>query len=111
MDYAAEKSSQYRNQGMTGAAGAQTANAIEPPRMVSQLNQLEKVLAECHHCTASVEQAADRILGPVPQEAQSKKGPEPVAASLEQRLAEAISNATYLAHRIGQASQRLNSAV
>jgi hypothetical protein len=87
-----------------------TATAVEKPRIVKQLDQLEKVIAECHHLAGSVENAADRILGPTPQDG-TKDAPRPPSSTLEQRFAEAISAAELLAHRLSSAAQRLNAAV
>lgn len=99
-----------QNRGMLGSAGGDAINAIEKPRIALQLDQLEKVLAECHAITSSVEGAANRILGPTPETGEKTAGRPPMS-SLEQRFADIISMAEGLAHRLGHASQRLNSAV
>lgn len=84
--------------------------AIEKPRIAQQLDQMEKVLSECHQIASNIEGAANRILGPTPEDA-SKTAGRPPSASLDQRFAELISVAESLAHRLGAASSRLNSAV
>jgi hypothetical protein len=52
--------------------------AIEKPRIVQQLDQLAKALSACHDLATNVERAADRILGPVPQD-EAKAVPTPPA--------------------------------
>ena len=84
--------------------------AVERPRIHSQLDQLAKVLTECHHCAASVESAADRLLGPGPQEA-GDKAQQPPADTVEQKLQVAIDYAQALANRLSNASAKLNAAV
>lgn len=94
----------------TGSDTAAKIANIEKPRLSQQLDQLEKVLAECHQLTGSVESAASRILGPVPEEGAKPAGRPPVD-SIDQRFAELIGVAEALVHRLGGASKRLNSAV
>jgi hypothetical protein len=83
---------------------------IEKPRLAQQLDQLEKVLQECHGITGNVESAASRLIGAVPEDGAKNAG-RPPSSSIDQRLAELIGIAEGLAQRIGHASQRLNSAV
>lgn len=90
--------------------GMNQINPIDKPRLPQQLDQLEKVLAECHQLTSNVESAASRLLGAVPEDAAKTSG-RPPAGSLDQRLAELIGVAEALVHRLGSASQRFNSAV
>lgn len=108
MDYAAKQATQtgnsYRGQ------DAVCTPAIEKPRLSMQLDQLEKVLQECHGITGNVENAANRILGPVPEEGAKTTG-RPPSSSVEQRFSELIAVAEGLAYRLGQASSRLNQAV
>lgn len=93
-----------------GTVPMPTAQPTEKPRLAQQLDQLASVLTECHQIAGHVENAADRIIGPVPQDG-SKEGPAPVPSSIEQKLAMAISYAEHLRARLGHSSQRLNSAV
>ena len=104
---------EYENQARSAIGGAgqgMTAAQIEKPRIAQQLDQLYKVLGDCHENTTSLEHAAERILGPVPQDP-SKDSPKPPVSTIEQRFAEAIGVAEVLAHRLRNASQRFNSAV
>lgn len=90
--------------------GMNQTQSIEKPRLPQQLDQLSKVLSECHALTGHVESAASRILGAVPEEGAKATGSPPVN-SIEQRFAELIGVAEALVHRLGSVSQRLNSAV
>lgn len=83
---------------------------IEKPRIAQQLDHLEKVLAECHAIAANVEHAADRLLGPTPEDPNKQEGRAP-ANSVDQRFTDLIRVAEMLAQRISHASQRLNQAV
>lgn len=86
------------------------AACIDKPRIATQLDQLDKVLQDCHNTACSISSAADRILGPTPTD--GVKGPgTPPSSTLEQRFAELIGVAEGLAHRLNQASTRLNQAV
>jgi hypothetical protein len=85
---------------------------IEKPRIAQQLDQLEKTLHECLAITGSVEHVADRLTGPVPEKTGGNAGDvRPTSSTVEQRLAEVSSLASYIAARLSGASQRLNSAV
>lgn len=110
MDYARDAVAGLALGQMGGNRGMNQITPIEKPRLSMQLDQLEKVLAECHQLTSSVESAASRILGPVPEDDAKTTG-RPPAGSLDQRLAELIGVAEALVHRLGSASQRFNSAV
>jgi hypothetical protein len=109
MEYAAQQQTQQGGQ-IGGIYRDSPKAVIEKPRIATQLDQLEKVLQECHAITSGVESAASRLLGPVPEEAGKTAG-RPPSSSVEQRFAELIGIAEGLAHRLGQASQRLNQAV
>jgi hypothetical protein len=108
--YAEANATQQGRRYIGGTVPMPTAAPIEKPRLAQQLDQLDKVLVECHQIAGSVEQAVDRILGPVPQDC-AKEGPAPVPSSVEQKMALAINYAENLMRRLGNASQRLNSAV
>lgn len=99
----------YENAGSVNriSSGPKTADR---PRLSMQLDQLGKVLAECHNCAGAIEQAADRVLGPTPQEAE-KSIAVPPADTIERRLAELIGIAEVLGVRLQHANNRLDSAV
>jgi hypothetical protein len=101
------------SRGMIGGAGAAMAkNAIEKPRLAMQLDQLEKLLAGGHHLATSLNSVADRLMGPVPENADgSKQTSPPPPSTIEQRFAMAIGNTEDLLRRLEQASRRLNTAV
>jgi hypothetical protein len=84
--------------------------AVEKPRLAQQIDQLQKVIAECHDAAGSLENAVDRILGPVPQDA-AKESAKPPVSTIEMRFAEAIGRVEVLAHRLRESAQRLNTAV
>lgn len=84
--------------------------AADRPRLSMQLEQLAKVLAECHHNAGNIEQAADRILGPVPQNVE-KQVCTPPSDTIERRLAELIGVAEGLNGRLQDANNRLGTAV
>src|SRR5260221_7578227 len=85
-------------------------NAIDKPRIQTQLDQLAKVLSACHESANSIDRVADRILGPTPQDA-SKGGEKPPVDTVERKLGEAIAWAENLCTRLQGVSNRLNSAV
>lgn len=82
----------------------------DKPRLAQQLEQLSKVLSSCHLGAGEIENAADRILGPVPQDV-SKAEPTPPTETIERKFAELIGYAESLSARLQHASSRLNSAV
>jgi hypothetical protein len=111
MEYAQTVGGGARNLGMGAGTGGNQVNAIEKPRLSQQLDQLEKVLTSCHHTTNGILVATDRILGPVPQDANKAPGKPPVPSAIEFRLSELIGNAEELSGQLSNALQRLNSAV
>lgn len=96
--------------GYTDAMQAQGVDAIAKPRLSHQLDQLQKLLTACHQAAVGITGAADRILGPVPQNP-SKDGPKPPVNSIEQRFAEAIGSAEILSGELHDVLNRLNGAV
>lgn len=106
MEYAQQQENPNRGRNAIGGA----PSAIEKPRIAQQIDHLAKVLAECHNLAGSIENVADRMLGPVPQDA--TKGVEKAAIdTLERRLSDTIHNAEVLVARLQSASNRLNSAI
>ena len=93
-----------------GNSSAPIAKMADKPRLAMQLEQLDKVLSACHQHAQDIENVADRILGPVPQDA-SKTAGEPPSDTIERKMAMAISYAEGLSSRLLHASQRLSSAV
>lgn len=103
----------YENQASAGhgiARSGVSPKTADRPRLAMQLEQLSKVLGECHSVAGSIEQAADRILGPVPQEAEKTPG-NPPSETIERRFAELIGVAEMLSARLQHANSRLGSAV
>lgn len=95
----------------TGTAGqANTLKAADKPRIVQQIEQLEKVLSSCHQSASDLEHVADRILGPTPQDT-AKASPTPPSDTIERKLDQVINYAEGLSARMVNASQRLNAAV
>ena len=92
------------------AAGIPIPKVSDKPRIAMQIEQLEKVLSVCHNAANDIEHVADRILGPVPQDA-TKEGPPPSLETVERRIQHVISIAEGLSSRLMNASTRLNSAV
>lgn len=84
--------------------------AIEKPRIMAMIDQLEKMLSVCHDHANSIENSADRIIGPAPAEA-AGPAPTPPSVTVEQRLSQVMTSAEHLSYRLGNAAQRLNSAV
>jgi translation initiation factor 2B subunit (eIF-2B alpha/beta/delta family) len=93
-----------------GQASNATQKTLEKPRIASQIDQLEKLLSECHQGASALENVADRILGPTPQDT-SKATTQPPMDTIERRLGEVINVAQALVERLHNASQRLNQAV
>ena len=83
---------------------------IQKPTLSLQMEQLGKVLAECHSIATNLENAVDRIVGPVP-EAGEKTGPTPLPDSVTGRLEAEIRCAVSLSNRLSAACKRMNSAV
>ncbi len=110
MEYAAGKIEDRQMLPSRTAYRDAPTSAIEKPRIAQQLDQLDKVLQECHQVASHISGAADRIMGPVPTDGAKSPGTPP-SCTLEQRFAELIGVAEGLAHRLGQASTRLNQAV
>jgi hypothetical protein len=98
----------------TSAAGtgqmAGNPSAIAKPRLHEQIETLNKTLAVCHQSARDLEQIADRILGPVPENV-SKDAPKPATDTIERKLTETQENLDALSGRLLHAVQRLNSAV
>ena len=80
---------------------------IEKPRLQQQLDQLEKVLSGCHECASRIENAADRLLNPKPQDV-GKTAERPSPNSIEGRLAMMIEIAEGLGSRLIHAANQLD---
>ena len=92
------------------AQNAAPQQTIEKPRLSQQIDQLLKILSVCHDSAGDLSHAADRILGPVPANAENG-GPVPTPTSIEQRLQSVIDVADALFGRLQETTKRLNSAV
>ena len=96
---------------MNNPSGYPTPKAVgDKPRISMQIEQLNKVLASCHEVANNLERAADRILGPVPQDV-SKAETAPSPDTIERRMADVVGFAEGLSSRLMNVSTRINSAV
>lgn len=98
-------------------AGGNAVNAIskappplDTPRLVQQLQQLDKLLSECHHNADSVERATDRLVGCVPENAGKVPG-ESSQECIERKLSSVIAYTEHLCTKLANSAQRLNGAV
>ena len=92
------------------ASAGTAAKTLDKPRILQQIDTLNKTLSICHSSAGEIEHASDRILGPVPQDA-SKGSPVPPTDTIERKLQEVIDYADALSARLLNATQRQNSAV
>jgi hypothetical protein len=83
----------------------------EQPRLSLAMDNIEKMLAECHGFAANIERAVDRISGQEPTTPEEKTQPTPLPGSLEGKLALLYSMTASLQMRLGNASRRLDIAV
>ena len=96
---------------IAGAGVSSPANKLRDiPRLHQQMDEIEKLLNCCHEQTGRVEMAAERITGPLPQEASKDPG-RPPAQSVEQRMTIINGLAESLVHRLNSAASQLDSAV
>lgn len=96
-------------EGRTGGISNAPRAVADKPRLQSQLDQLEKTLEGCHSAASRIEQAADRLTGPKPQDV-AKTAERPAPHSVEQRLAMLIGVCEGLAGRLNDASSQLDAA-
>lgn len=109
----------YETQKLSGTAGgrimgqelAAMKQVKETPRLIQQIERLEKTLAVCHHEAERVEYAALRLVGPRPSEAKDADAPIPVPECLDVRLAQLGRVAEALASRISASAACLDSAI
>lgn len=95
---------------MMKLAQTQGAQLQQRPRLVGQIDHLEKLLISCHENTSGIEQATNRLLGSVPGPATTAEK-NPPRSSVEQRVEELAHIAEILANRLHTACKRLNEAV
>ena len=93
-----------------GQIGGPTAKAIEKPTLAMQIEQLGKILGDCHNTVSKLESSVDRLIGPVPENG-AKDGAAPVPDSFSGKLEEMLRYATAPSQRLGRTSQRMHSAV
>jgi hypothetical protein len=101
----------YNGAGTLGQEAMSAKTVQEKPRIHSQLDVLAKILAECGHITAVIDDATNRILGPQPEPGGVDKSARPVPNTVEQKLQETIEYAQNLANRLSNVSAKLNAAV
>lgn len=89
------------------------ANTPRPqPTFIQLTDALLKVLVVGHQAAERVEMATDRLIGAIPKDVSPQTAPpNPESMSLEMRMRELIASAEKLVNRIGETSDRLNSAV
>ena len=92
-------------------AGMAPKTVQEKPRIHSQLDVLAKILAECGHISAVIDEATNRILGPQPEPGGVDKNPRASPITVEQKLQETIEYAQNLANKLSNVSAKLNAAV
>ena len=100
----------HQNAGYAAQGSQPASPKADKPSLQRQIDTLAKTLSVCHDHASEFERAADRILGPTPQDA-SKVAGAPPSDTIERKLQEAIEYADALSARLMHASQRLNSAV